>query len=120
MSTKNDNNQKIKHNNKQNKHPVFSAIAGIQTIKEVSDLAGVTLDKNLSPIALSLWSSVTEGLCEIMDGEAMGILIALILDIAHKGHSINDIDTIEVDQSGQNFSVKLSFKDDSASTATFH
>jgi len=92
---------------KQKKHPVISAISGIQTIKDIADAAGITLEKNLSPISLSLWVNLTEGLSESMDGEAMGIMFAVIIDIAHKGYSVTDIQSIQL-------------KDESDCTATFH
>ncbi|MBC3937084.1 hypothetical protein H8K47_17140 [Undibacterium sp. CY7W] len=102
------------------KHPVISAISGIQTIKDVADAAGIVLDKNLSPISLSLWVNLTGGLYESMDGEAMGIMFALIIDIAHKGFTVTDIKTIQINQAGNNFNLKFFFKDDSDCTATFH
>jgi hypothetical protein len=105
---------------KHNKHPVRSAISGIQTIKDIADAAGIVLDKNLSPISLSLWVNLTEGLYESMTGEAMGIMFALIVDIAHKGYSVTDILSIDCNQSGNDFSVKLHFKDDSGCLANFH
>lgn len=105
---------------KHKKHPVRSAISGIQTIKDVADAAGIVLDKNLSPISLSLWANLTEGLYEHMTGEAMGIMFALIIDIAHKGYSVTDIQSIQCNQSGNNFSLKLYFKDESECSATFH
>ncbi|MFZ6773242.1 hypothetical protein ACO0LB_11060 [Undibacterium sp. SXout7W] len=109
---------------KHKKHPVLSAISGIQTIKDIADAAGIVLDKNLSPISLSLWvnltEGLTEGLTESMDGEAMGIMFAVIIDIAHKGYSVTDIQSIQLNQAGNNFDLKLNFKDESDCTATFH
>ena len=61
---------------KHKKHPVLSAISGTQTIKDIADVAGIVLDKNISPISLSLWVNLTEGLCESMTGEAMGNMFA--------------------------------------------
>jgi len=105
---------------KHKKHPVLSAISGIQTIKDIADVAGIVLDKNLSPISLSLWVNLTEGLSDSMTGEAMGIMFALIIDLAHKGYSVTDIQSIQCNQSGNNFSLKLYFKDESDCTANFH
>lgn len=105
---------------KHKKHPVLSAISGIQTIKDIADAAGIVLDKNLTPISLALWVNLTEGLYEGMDGEALGIMFALIIDIAHKGYSVTDIQSIQLNQSGNDFSLKLHFKDESDCSATFH
>jgi hypothetical protein len=62
--------------------------------------------KKSLPISLSLWVNLTEGLYETMDGEAMGIMFALIIDIA-QGYSVTDIQSIQCNQSGNNFSLKL-------------
>lgn len=105
---------------KHKKHPVLSAISGIQTIKDIADAAGIVLDKKLSPISLSLWVNLTEGLYESMTGEAMGIMFALIIDIANKGYSVTDIQSIQCNQSGNDFSLKLHFKDETDCSATFH
>lgn len=105
---------------KNKKHPVVSAISGIQTIKDLADVAGIVLDKNLSPTSLSLWVNLTDGLYECMDGEAMGIMFALIIDIAHKGYAVTDIKAIQLSQSGDDFSLKLHFKDETVCTASFH
>ncbi|MBY0383919.1 hypothetical protein K2X05_02080 [bacterium] len=105
---------------KQKKDPVISAISAIQTILDVATVAGIPLDKNLSQDSLALWVNLTDGLYDIMDGEAMGIMFALILEFAHKGYALNDIKSIQLGQSGNDFSLKLLFKDESSGTATFH
>jgi hypothetical protein len=105
---------------KQKKDPVISAISAIQTILDVATVAGIPLDKNLSQDSLALWVNLTDGLYDIMDGEAMGIMFALILEFAHKGYALNDIKSIQLNQSGNDFSLKLLFKDESSGTATFH
>lgn len=105
---------------KQKKHPVISAVSGIQTILDIADAAGIVLEKKLSQDSLALWVNLTDGLYDIMDGEAMGIMFALIIDIAHKGYSVTDIKSIQLNQSGNDFSLKLLFKDESSGTATFH
>lgn len=105
---------------KQKKHPVTSAVSGIQTILDIADAAGIALEKKLSQDSLALWVNLTDGLYDIMDGEAMGIMFALILDIAHKGYSVTDLKSVQLNQSGNDFSLKLLFKDESSGTATFH
>jgi len=80
---------------KQKKHPVNSAVSGIQTILDIADAAGIVLEKKLTQDNLALWVNLTDGLYDIMDGEAMGIMFALIIDIAHKGYSVTDLKSMD-------------------------
>lgn len=102
------------------KHPVLAAIAGIEVIKDLADAANVVMDKQLTTKSLALWALVIQGLHAGMDGEAMGIMIALIVDITHNGHSLHDIESIVVNQVNDEFSLELFFKDETHSTTTLH
>lgn len=99
----------VKKYEKQKKHPIISAVAGIEVLKDAADAAGIILDKRLSPRSLALWTSVVEDLYDSMDGTAIGVMIALIVEISHKGHTLNDIASIEIDPMSNGMALHMQF-----------
>jgi hypothetical protein len=101
---------------KQKKHPIISAISGIHVLKDAADAAGIILDKELTVESLALWTAVTSDLYEAMDGEAMGFMIALIMEISHKGHTLNDIALMEAIPTENGMALHMKFNADEPTT----
>jgi hypothetical protein len=106
--------------NKKEKSPILRAVEGIEYIKQITDAADIVPPKDLSIQSLALWASIIEDLYESMDGESMGVMIAMIAAIAYHGHSIHEIEHMSADQIDGVFAIRFVFGNQPGSTGTFH
>lgn len=106
--------------NIQHKKLVRSAISGIETIMYVSNLAEIPLTKTLNAESLKLWADVIAALHEEMSGEEMGIMFALILDVAHRGNAISEVKNIRMIDIGNQFAMQVELKTKPEDATTIH
>ena len=106
--------------NHQKKQLIRSAISGIETIIDVSNLAGIPLTKTLNAESLKLWADVIAALHEEMSGEEMGIMFALILDVANRGNTISEVKNIRMIDIGDQFAMQVELKTRPEHATTIH
>ncbi|MFZ6845545.1 hypothetical protein [Undibacterium sp. RuTC16W] len=106
--------------NNKHKKLVSSAVSGIKTIMEVSNLAGIPLNKTLNAESLKLWADVIAAFSECMSGEEMGVMFALIINLANKGSTISDIEKICLIDLGEQFAMRVDLKIKPEDATTIH
>ncbi|MDY7539176.1 hypothetical protein RGU72_13025 [Undibacterium sp. 5I1] len=96
------------------------AISGIKTIRDTAEQLQTPLDNMTRQGSMGFWASVGEALSEEMSGEALGLMMGILVDVAQKGHLISDIIDIELVSQGNSLALKIIVQDKDGTATTLH
>ncbi|MDO8653296.1 MAG: hypothetical protein Q7R66_14015 [Undibacterium sp.] len=96
------------------------AISGIQTIRDTAKVFQTPIDDLAHQGSMAFWASAGEALSEEMPGEALGLMMGILVDVAQKGHLISDIIDIELVLQGNSFALKIIVQDKDGTATTYH
>ena len=99
---------------------ISCAISGIETIRDAAKYLQTPIDDITHHGNLNFWASIGEALSEEIPGEALGLMMGMLVDVVRKGHMISDILDIQLLPRGDGLVLQIIVQDKDGKATTLH